>query len=391
MRRGSLPLVAVLVAAGMAGCIGPDDATAQEMRDEAIRVAARTVPRTDWMGIAAVESPDLHAVQAALAEDDEDAKRFLEAFDFRVDDGVLGDGRTGSWFSFHLAQDDRGPSFTAVVVQVFADGRAARTLVDRTDFGGSVEEHPANGAAQNGRLDPLGVTGLHGPPQVFRTHADAAARDDTCITDPAWRIDSTEAATIAAAVPEFAAHVQAFPAAAYAYSYLPATPDEPCEGNTWIVEHLDIGRILDGKAPTGVAVWIDASDGTVQDVQTIDDLLLQRIGDERLVASGPPVPTLGAGEPTTAHMALPVADDTVRLEIAAYREQSGGLFGFLAQAELWIEDPSGQRVADWDGEAVTFGQDDPTPGEWSLHYSFASRLPSEQHAINVDAFVVRPA
>lgn len=407
--RSAAAFVALLSAAALAGCADPGTASAMDLAPTAKSYAAQRVPGANWQGIAAVDGDlDFGALQEALAADSEEAQTFLDAFDLRVSNGAGGDGLAGSWFSFHYLEAPDGRPRAAATVQVFADGRTPRALVQDLDRGSVVEAGtpaPVDGAS-TALFIPAPLP-LHrtAPPPIFpplpvlpaalalqptpfpslpAAPTTPAARDEArCTGDHMWRIDSPRAVEIARTVAEFRDHERDHPSADYAYSYLPATVDDPCDGNVWYIEHLDFERLLSGKGIVGVAVVIDAADGTVLDVEILEDLVTRVLLDgAETDFAGPPIPTLGVLGPVTHTVSFTVPANATSLAAGGILA-AGGVF----DGTLRLRDPDGVDIAVWDAGVLDAAIDAPRGGAWTFAYSFDTVLPSETHTLRLFAAV----
>lgn len=394
-RAWTLVVATAASAAALAGCVGDPVASAMDLAPAARAHAEARVPGASWQGMAALDGAvDLAALQTALATDDADARAFLDAFDLTVANGEGGDGRAGSWFSFHYLEGRDGAPRASATLQVFADGRTPRALVedlgrDRVLEAGSSDLAPRGGpdSGQDSRPDSGQGNGPIVPPATRLPHsflmglADDEAGRGRCTSDHEWRVDSPAALATARGVEAFRAHELAHPEAGYAYSYLPATLDDACDGNLWYIEHLEFGRVLEGRALAGVAVAVDAASGEVLDVEIVRDLVLQTLLDQAAhEVTGPVPPTFGVLGAAIERIPFTVPRNATDL-VAQAAVASGGFLG----GALRLTDPTGAVEADADGNIMEARISEPLAGSWQFEYVFDTVLPAESHTLQLRA------
>lgn len=117
-------VVALLLAAGIAGCVGDDQASAMDLRGTADDAAQDWQADARLVGVVGLEAPGEwvdEIEQEAVDEPEDDEQRFFLLLVRR--DADLGDGRAHAWlFTYHSMSADR---IFAVVVS--ADGRIEET------------------------------------------------------------------------------------------------------------------------------------------------------------------------------------------------------------------------------------------------------------------------
>lgn len=333
-----------------------------------------------FLGMAAVEGHiDIDGFKAMakeeLEEEGEDAS-FIDEFEFRFQNGALGDGRTGSWFGvFDEPGRDR-----FLIVQSVAGGLRSHLFDFEGDMGGDDAEWEAAGFAA---FAPA-ITMLKA--RQSGSVESACDEDDFATSVPAG-IDSDRAAQIAMDQPVFHNHTIDVPEGDYIYVYIPSytycwDDDVDVEPALWGVAHVDIDQLLFNETePSFAYVIMNATNGDVWEAD-VEVPLMWNYEMFRITVTGellfPPL-----GPPASDAHEFTVDEGVVSLWI--YIQHQGG------KLDHWFIDPSGDRVA---AQAFTGGAlldlGDPEPGTWTLHSTF-SHTPLESRSATVDITYISEA
>lgn len=335
-----------LCLAGLAGCTAVAESVDAMTAGEALAAARDLIPDGELVAIDGVEGAQPARAVADVPLDD------------GLSDGDLGDGRLSSWVVTFANQG------SLTEVRVHADGREALR---------ASKALPAGFAQEAGKTDDSGRS-----------------------------IDSSEAAAIAAAVPEFKQHAADYANAGYTYSYVPYGRQYPIRdwstglfqsyaqmqvigwgvyGNQWSVVHYDPDAWSGDVAPTTAFVSIDAATGKVQELTVSVPRTLQAVFEEGTDFQDP-VPPTGL-DPYVHRYEFEIPRGTASIAGILIAYSTG-----LGLANL-VPDPPIFRIVSTGGEVAftssgEFGFDEiqidaPMSGTWAIELTHATPIPGSYH------------
>ncbi len=327
--------------------------------------AASILDEPVFFGMAAIEGEiDIDAflemAREELEEEGEDVS-ILDKFEFRFDNGALGDGRTGSWFGLFGEKEKE----EILIVQSVAGGVRSHLI----SFEDDDDEYEAE-AEMDDRLSFLEP--LFGPLDKRRTTDESEC--DSMSSSVLAGIDSDRAASIAMDQELFFNHTVAVPEGDFIYVYVPAL-NFCWDGETdaspamWAVVHADIDELLFNETePEFAYVIINATDGKVieNDIEVPMEFTFKQISIN--VRGGALIPPLGPAAHSADGFKIPEGT----LELSLY------IFDYNGEMDHWVTDPSGAQVdLRYDGFALYVDLQDPMAGTWTIHSQF-DHLPLEQ-------------
>lgn len=323
--------------------------------------AASRLDNARFLGMAGVEGRiDIDAfiemAKEEIEEEEEDAS-ILDQFEFRFQNGELGDGRTGSWFGLF---DEPGKD-RYLVVQSVAGGMRSHLF----DFEGEETVDAEDAEPTQPGLGPLGVI-LDQLKAGRRASSTVASCDDVERTNVPAGINSDKAARIAMEQPIFRNHTELVPDGDFVYLYMPEytycwddeTETQPA---VWAIGHMDIDLLLEDIEPRVAYVIINATDGAVLDADVEIPLEWTYHHIDITVTGGLLFPPLAPAASTANPLTVPAGAVSLQVWIA----NLGG------EMTHWFTDPAGKRFdVEAFGGSGWLTLDDPEAGKWTLHSQF---------------------